>query len=120
MRDDRIVEKGGHKFIKLKSGRMMTFWDAYSEAKTARTTLATATSRMFRLEGPYDFDWLERHVDKLEEYVSALRAHLNTMKSEQAQRERIGKLRNTTGRTPEEAAEFLKKADELEAAINGK
>lgn len=29
-RDDRIVEKGGFKYIRLKGGRLMSFFNAYA------------------------------------------------------------------------------------------
>lgn len=50
-------------------------------------------------------------------YVGAVRTHLDELRGNVTKRERIALLRNTDGRTPEEAAAFRRKADELEQAL---
>jgi hypothetical protein len=60
---------------------------------------------------------VERRVDDLEHYVAALRAHLGELHGKHSTRERIALLRDTSGRTPEEAEAFLRKADELERGL---
>jgi uncharacterized small protein (DUF1192 family) len=121
---DRVEETasflgGTYKFIKLKSGRRMTFWDAMDEAEKADTALTTAISRCFKLaDGDYDLERIEWKIDKLESYIGALRKYLEELQGVKEVEERIALLRNVTGREPEEAKRFLAKADELEAKLS--
>lgn len=115
---EKVEERNGYKYIRLKSGRLLGFIDASNEMERAETAMQTAFSRMFKLYGQYDFEWLERRVERLEEYTSALRAEIERLKGTEKERERIAALRQTKGRTPEEIATFSLKADELEARLN--
>lgn len=116
---ERVEERHGHRFIRLKSGRLLSFWDAHREAERVRTALGTACARMFKLVGNDEFDLerLEWFIDDLESYVGHLRQELEKRRVRRSQEERIAALRNTTGRTPEEAAEFHRKAVELERRL---
>jgi hypothetical protein len=115
---ERVENVRGYKFIRLKSGRMLTFWDAIRASERARTGLSTAISRAFKLaDGEYDLERLEWLVDNLESHVLALRRHLDNERGIHTQKERIALLRNTTGRTAEEAEMFQRKADDLEARL---
>lgn len=115
---ERVVEMRGFKFIKLKSGRFITFWDALNQAKAADTDLSRAVSRAFKLaDSDWDLERLEWLVWDPESYTSALRETIDKRVGVKTQEERIALLRNTTGRTPEEAAEFNRKADELEQRL---
>lgn len=120
---DRVVEREGHKFIRLDSGRLLTFWDAMTQVERAHTALGTAISRCFKLlssdrdVGDYDLERLEWKIDLLDSHIGAIRAEIAKRRSVQSKEERIALLRNTEGRTPEEAAEFNKKADELERRL---
>jgi hypothetical protein len=116
---ERVEERRGFKFIRLKSGRLLSFWDAHSEAVRARPALGTAISRMFKLVGdePFDQERLEWFVEQLEDYVAVLRTEIDKVRGVRSTQERIALLRNTTGRTPEEAEAFTRKADELERRL---
>jgi hypothetical protein len=115
----------GHAFIRMKSGRHLTFWDCLGAAERADTDMHRAVSRAFKLAlaetdadiREYDLERLEWFIDSLESYAGSLREHLGKHRTVHSKRERIALLRNVSGRTPEEAAEFLRKADELEAQL---
>lgn len=112
---DNIEEKGGHKFIRLNSGRLMTFWDLMSRADQDFTAYARAVRRCFKLvEDDYDLERLESRVEALEDYAARLREEIRKKYHYKNKKERIAALRNVAGRTPEEAAAFLAKADQLE------
>jgi uncharacterized small protein (DUF1192 family) len=122
--EERVEEIGGHKFITLQSGRRITFLDAQSMADAARTALSTAASRMFKLARHQDRDideWnlelIDSFVENLEDYVGILRTEIDKLIGVKSKEERIALLRNVSGRTPEEAAEFRRKADELEKRL---
>lgn len=115
---ERPVEIRGHRYIKLKSGRLVTYWEMVDAAEAAHTDLARAVSRVFKLAASdYELERLEWLVEQLEEYAGALRTHLDKVRGNVSQRERIALLRNTAGRTPEEAAAFLAKANQLEQEL---
>lgn len=118
-RYERVEEAHGFKYILLKSGRKFTFWNAIDASERAESDLVRAVSRCFKLAGDgWDLERLEWRIDRLEEYVGAVRAEIEKRRGQQSQRERIALLRNTTGRTEEEAAAFRAKADELEARLS--
>lgn len=108
----------GYKYIRLKSGRLLTFWEAVTAGERAETDLMRAVSRAFKLaDDDWDLERIEYRIDGLERWIAAVRAEIAKRRGVQNQRERIALLRNTTGRTPEEADAFRRKADELEARL---
>lgn len=108
----------GYKYIKLKSGRMITFWDAHSAAESAHTDLGRAISRLFKLaDDDWDLERIEWILDHIERHIGAVRTEVEKRRGIKTREERIALLRNTTGRTPEEAAVYNAKADELERAL---
>lgn len=110
---------GPYKFIRLKSGRQMTFWDAIRDAESAESSFVRGISRGFKMmSSEFDLEALERRIDHMEEYVTAVRHFLKKKRAEQTTREKIAQLRNTNGRTPEEMKAFNKKADELERQLD--
>lgn len=123
--EERVETIQGHKFITLQSGRRITFEDSRSMAQAGLSSLTTAVARMFKLARHDDRDideWnLERidsFVETLEDYVTnVLRPEIDKLLGVKTQEERIALLRNTTGRTPDEAAEFERKADQLEKRL---
>lgn len=123
--NERPVMIRGHAFIRMKSGRHLTFWDCLGEAERADTDLHRAISRAFKLAladadadiREYNLERLEWLIDSLENYAGALRERLGKHRTVHDTRERVSLLRNVEGRTPEEAAEFLRKADELEGRL---
>lgn len=119
-RDEHVEVINGLKFIRLSSDRILWFSDAMTALDRAHTALGTAVSRCFKLVGSdYDLERLEWKIDNLERHIGAVRKEIERRRSVKAQEERIALLRNTTGRTPEEAAEFRRKADALERKLNG-
>ena len=122
---ERVEELGGHKYISLKSGRRLSFWDAIRELETADTDLNRAFSRAFKLAGTnndselaaYELERLEDRLRRLEWDLSTWRREMDERLGTRSQRERIALLRNLSGRTPAEAAAFNRKADELERRL---
>jgi hypothetical protein len=119
-RHERVeTSRFGPKFIRLKSGRLLSFWDAITAGESAQSALVRAFSRSFKLAADdWDLERIEYRIDGLELWIAAVRAELEKRRGVQSQKERIALLRNTTGRTPEEAEAFLRKADELEERMS--
>lgn len=110
----------GHLYIRLKTGRLVTFWDMIDAAEAAETPLVRAISRASKLaRDDWDLDRIEARLESLEEYIHAVRAHLRELRGDTATRKKISHLRNTTGRTREEAEAFRRKASELERRLAG-
>jgi hypothetical protein len=115
---ERVEESRGFKFIRLKSGRLLSFWEAIRAAERANTSLARAVSRAFKLaDDDYDLERLRWLIENLEAYVGAIRKELDKRQGVKSQKERIALLRNTAGRSPKEARAFNSKADELERRL---
>lgn len=110
----------GYRYIRLKSGRLVSFWDMVEVIERAQTDLGRALSRAIKLASDdWDLERVESRLDALDEHLGAVRAYLDEMRGNVTKRERIALLRNTTGRTPEEAEAFRQKADELERDLAG-
>lgn len=115
---ERVVERGGFKYIEVKSGRLLTFWDAHRDAERGFTDLTRGVSRAFKLtDDDYDLERLGWLIENVQLYCDSAMAEINRQRGVKTQEDRIALLRNTTGRTPEEAEMFLRKADELEGTI---
>jgi hypothetical protein len=118
---ERVVEMRGFKYIKLKSGRFVTFWNMIDAAESAHTDLARAISRAFKLvDNDYDLERLQWFVEEAHTYLHHLEKEIEKRRGVKTQQERIALLRNTTGRTPEEAEAYRRKADQLEAEMQSK
>lgn len=118
---ERVVEMRGFKYIKLKSGRFVTFWNMIDAAESAHTDLARAISRAFKLvDNDYDLERLQWLAERLEEHAHHLMQEIEKRRGVKTQQERIALLRNTSGRTPEEAEAYRRKADQLEAEMQSK
>lgn len=119
-RYERVETIRGHKYVRLKSGRLLTYWDAMDAADRADSDLVRAVSRAFKLAaGDWDLERIEWFIDSLESWTGAVREELEKRRGVKTQEERIALLRNTNGRTPEEAEAFLRKADQLEEQLHG-
>ncbi len=117
-RRDRIIEKGGYKYLELKSGRLVTFWDMHRAAESAHTELVRALSRAFKIVGDdYDLERLEWFIESERDYLDHMRGEIDNRRGVKTRQERIALLRNVTGRTPAEAEAFRRKADQLEAEL---
>lgn len=124
MRDRTLYERvetvRGIKFIRLKSGRLLSFWDAMDAADNADSDLVRAVSRAFKLAAhDWDLERIEWFIDTIESWTGAVREELEKRRGVKTKEERIALLRNTNGRTPEEAEAFHRKADELEEQLHG-
>jgi hypothetical protein len=141
MRSETLYEKvetttWGSRFLKLKSGRKVTFTDAEREAEDNWSSVVRWLSRMVKLthagEGTHsnfdsedyqilfenDWDRVERFCDQLDAMAEYYRAEIEKHTQRQTKRERIAQLRNVKGRTPEETEAYLAKADQLEKEMN--
>lgn len=115
---DAVIEMNGFKFVRLRTGRLLTFWDCLAQARSGRSTLSTGVSRAFKTaREDYDLETLEWLLDDVESYVIHVRQEIEKRRGIKSKQDRIALLRNTTGRTPEEAEAFHRKADELEAEL---
>jgi hypothetical protein len=129
---DKIIDSpsgGGFKYIQMPSGKLYSFGDAIHAADLAETAFARAIHRAFELRSDWpgqperaayiemDYESIEWALDSMESYIVAARERLDKERGVKSQEERIALLRNTSGRTPEEAEAFQKKADELERKL---
>ena len=128
MRDETRYEKveetaSGYKYLKLKSGRRVMFHDAQREADDNFASVARWLSRMAKLTGAHeyaDFDWeqIGYFLDHMETLAEHYRAEIRKHDVHTSKKERIAQLRNVKGRSAEEAALYLAKADQLEKEMN--
>jgi hypothetical protein len=110
----------------MPSGKMYSFAHVMHQADLAEHAFARAISRAFKLRPDWpgepdraayremDLEQIEWALDSMDAYLHAVREHLEKERGVKSREERIALLRNVSGRTPEEAEAFLKKADELE------
>jgi hypothetical protein len=124
--DDIREGDNGYRWAQLPKRRVF-FWNAMDDADKAWTPLHRHMRRAFNLVHrrdlemrTWDLEKLEMFIDQLERWTAGLRAEIDQLRgSDLSKRKRIELLRNTKGRTPEEAAAFLAKADQLEQEMNG-
>jgi hypothetical protein len=124
--DDIQVTDSGYRYVQLPS-RTVFMWDALDDAKKAMTPFRRHINRAFKLVHPtdmemrtYDLERLDWFVDDIEEFARLLRADIDKLRGPDLnKRRRIELQRNNKGRTPEEAAAFAAKADQLEKEMDG-
>jgi hypothetical protein len=123
--DDIREGDNGFRWAQLPKRRVF-FWNAIDDADKAWTPLHRHMRRAFNLVNrkdlemrTYDLERLEMLIDQLEAWTSRLREEINQLRGpDLSKRKRIELLRNTKGRTPEEAAAFNAKADKLEQEMD--
>jgi hypothetical protein len=112
------TSEGGFKYAKLDTGRLIWFQDAIREAEAGKAKVSRWLARAVRLiggeYGDLDEERIEWFLDDLEMLIRAHREEAEKRTGRRSAEQRIALLRNTTGRTPEEAEAFQRKADELE------
>lgn len=117
----------GFPYVQLPSRTVFT-WDAIDDAKKAWTPMRRHITRAFNLARrtkdmemrEYDLERLSWFVDDIERWAALLRKEIDQLRGpDLTRRRRIELLRNTSGRTPEEAAAFKAKADQLEQEMDG-
>lgn len=117
-RFEKVEEIHGLKFIRKKNGGMTWFREALSAAEGAETRMGRAVSRAFKLANDDDdLERLEWFVDGVASLIGAMREEIEKRRGIRTMEERIALLRNTSGRSPEEAALYSAKADELEQRL---
>jgi hypothetical protein len=123
MRDSTLYERVetdslGHKYITLGTGRQVIFYDAEKKASKHLTDLARWVRRMGMLtEREYQETSLLATVERMEAMAQHWRREMERRQGVATKRQRIAALRDVRGRTPEEAAVYLAKADELEKQL---
>lgn len=126
MMSDRIKEQemdhGIVKWIITEKGQTYT----HTESKRRLESAIRNTSRWFSRTiktmtvwkdsdmNKYEVEDLRRILDDLATYVEAVARELDRIEGVNHNAERIAKMRNVNGRTPEEAALYLAKATQLE------
>jgi hypothetical protein len=116
----------GHKFITLQSGRKVSFYDAENKCGKFLTDLTRWGKRLVQLApdvtdpdiSEYYNDTILRHIERTEALAEHWRALLEQRVGVATKRQRIAALRDVRGRTPEEAAVYLAKADQLEEELS--
>jgi hypothetical protein len=90
------------------AGWQVAHW--FERALSTRTDWTDAESRKD------DLDHLRWRLDEITTIIERAQQELDKLEGVSRKAERIAKLRNVTGRYPEEAAAFLAHADRLERA----
>lgn len=124
--DDIQTTDSGFRFVRLPS-RDVFMWGAMDDARKAWTPLRRHIIRAFNLVNQRDMEMraddlerLEWFVDDIERWAASLREHIDKLRGpDLSKRRRIELLRNNKGRTPEEAAAYRAKADQLEKEMDG-
>lgn len=117
---DRVQESNGLKYIRLETGRVVFLSDAVREFEKNTSKVRLWAARTSKLTSD-DRD-LERYgslLDDLERLLVLHREELARLLSRRKTEDRIASLRNINGRSSEEAAAYLAKADELERTLVG-
>lgn len=118
-----VETKGRFKYIKLsKTGRVFSYHEAQKQVDKGFNMVTRWLLRIVQIvpeSTDYDLDeyyWerIDDYADRLEILAERIREEVRKHLKVRSKQERIKALRNVTGRTPEEAAIFLAKADELE------
>lgn len=118
---DRVVERGGFKYIRNRAGNLLTFWDCVAQARRGSGALGTGIARALETASDeWDLERIEAMIDDLETYSAHIRGEIEKRRGVRSVRERIELLRNVEGREPGEAAAFLAKADELERRLESR
>lgn len=113
-------------YRETKTGKPVKWWDAHTKVKSLNSSLELWVRRMIATSQNDDSEmWgyylesVELALDSLSEDIARWRELLESERARIRKREQIANLRNTAGRSPAEAAEFHRKADELEAQVKG-
>lgn len=126
MEYDHIKEKrismGTFKFLVTERGQEYSHDECERRLRTAvrgtqrwfSRSLRTLTDWNDKDMRDYEIQRLRRVLEDMTMYAEAVQQALDKIEGVNRQSERADKLRNIAGRTPEEAAAFLAKAEELD------
>jgi len=123
MSDGRIIERTADDFTfryyESAAGKRYTHYECERRLDAAKNAMERWFSRTLRTRTtPCDTDlqhlrWI---ADDIAEYGATVQRELDRLEGVDRKAERIKMLRSVEGRTPEEAAVYLAKADELDRA----
>ena len=119
---EKVEEDGrGFKWITLRSGRKVSWFNAKDEVDRGMTPVVRWMSRLFKLAPNEEWAWddIDRTVYYWETLAAAYREEIDKHVKHKTKEQRIAQLREVAGREPEEAALYLAKADQLEKEMNG-
>lgn len=115
---EKVEAINGFKYMMLETGRRVWFSDALSEAEKGHRKTSRWLSRACDLVGDeytdLDEERLDWFLDDIQHFINAHRKAQRERMIRHSRKDRISKLRNTAGRTEEERALYLAKADQLE------
>lgn len=124
---DRIIERSNEgftfRFYESEKGTRYTHYDCERRLKAAANglyrwfsrTLKTRTTSGDAEQDKYDLQRLRWIAAEVAEYVAVIQRELDRLEGVDRTSERVKALREVTGRTPEETALFLAKAEQIEA-----
>lgn len=127
MADGRIIGRpsGGYTFryYESKGGKRYTHHDCERRLEAAQAAMERWFSRAIRTlttqgnaEDRYELERLRYVADDIAEYAAVIQREIDRLEGVDRRAERVRALRSVEGRTPEEAAVYLAKADQLEGA----
>jgi hypothetical protein len=95
--EDRVEQIGEFRYIKLETGRRVTFWDALDEAGQGRNKLWRWAARINRLaDSEFDIQRYEDLVDDMETFVQIHRTEIIKRRGGVKIEDRIKLLENVT------------------------
>lgn len=126
MSEDRIIEVAseGHTFryYQSESGKRYSHYDCERRLKSAQEVMYRWFSRVLKTrttaddidQSRYEIMRMRWVAQEISQYAEVIQRELDRLEGVDRKAERIKALRSLEGRTPEEAAAFLAKADQLE------
>lgn len=129
MSDGRIIERTSEgftfRYFESATGTQYTHYDCERRLKAAMSAIERWFSRALRTRTTSDDPELDRQqlrdlwyeADALAEYVAVIQVEIDRLEGVDRKTERITALRMVEGRTQEEAALFLAKANQLEEDV---
>lgn len=128
MSEGRIIEctTGDYTFRYYESpgGKQYSHFDCERRLDAAKNAMCRWFSRAIRtridtedaIQNGYELQRLRWIAQEIAEYAEVVQRELDRLEGVDRKTERIKALRSIEGRTPEEAAAFLAKAEQLEGA----
>jgi len=125
MSEGHIIERTGDgytfRYYESKGGKRYSHFDCERRLEAATNAMQRWFSRAIRTrttqgdaeQDRYELERLRSAADELAEYAAIVQRELDRLEGVDRKAERVKALRMVEGRTPEEAAAFLAKADQL-------
>lgn len=120
--EERRTDYGVSRWITTSKGQRWTHHECERRLKSAERAFSRWFSRSFRTlttwnesdMNEFEISRLRYVLDDIQTYIEVANRELDRLQGVNRKEERIKQLRAIAGRTPEEAASYLAKADELE------